>query len=84
MTTDTKMTGGCMCGSVRFETTGETFGMNYYHCNSCRKYTGGPVVTLAGFMADQVKFSGYTLKIYASPEGVGRAFCGNCGTPLTW
>ena len=51
---------------------------------SCRKHNGGPVVTLAGFKADQVEFSGDERKIYESSPGVGRAFCGNCGTPLTW
>ena len=39
---------------------------------------------MAGFKADQVKFSGDERKIYESSPGVGRAFCGNCGTPLTW
>ncbi len=79
-----KMTGGCMCGAVRYETTGESFGVIHCHCRSCRKHNGGPVVTLAGFKADQVTFSGDERKIYESSPGVGRAFCGKCGTPLTW
>ena len=78
------VTGGCMCGAVRYETTGESFGVIHCHCQSCRKHNGAPVVTLAGFKADQVKFSGDERKIYESSPGVGRAFCGNCGTPLTW
>jgi len=41
-------------------------------------------VTLAVFKADQVKFSGDERKIYESSPGVGRAFCAQCGTPLTW
>ncbi len=84
MSDETKMTGGCMCGAVRFETTGDSFGVIHCHCHSCRKHNGGPVVTLAGFTADQVEFSGEDRKIYESSPGVGRAFCGNCGTPLTW
>ena len=84
MTKETKMSGGCMCGAVRYEAIGDTFGVNHCHCKSCRRHTGGPVVTLAGYMAEQVKFSGVERKIYASSEGVGRAFCGDCGTPLTW
>ncbi len=84
MSDDTKMTGGCMCGAVRYETTGESFGVIHCHCQSCRKHTGAPVVTLAGFKADQVEFSGDERKIYESSPGVGRAFCGKCGTPLTW
>jgi len=84
MSDEPKMTGGCMCGAVRYETTGDSFGVNHSHCRSCRKHNGAAVVTLAGFKADQVAFSGDKRKIYASSPGVGRAFCGKCGTPLTW
>ncbi len=73
-----------MCGAVRYETTGESFKVIHCHCQSCRKHNGAPVVTLAGFNADQVKFIGDERKIYESSPGVGRAFCGKCGTPLTW
>ncbi len=76
--------GGCMCGAVRYEASGEPFSVTHCHCHSCRKHNGGPVVTLAGFTSGQVAFSGTERKIYESSPGVGRAFCGNCGTPLTW
>lgn len=85
MNDDVKRTGGCLCGAVRYETVGPTnFGVIHCHCHSCRKNNGGPMVTLAGFNAEQVTFSGQERKIYTSSPGVGRAFCGNCGTPLTW
>lgn len=80
----TTMTGGCMCGAVRYQATGESFGVQHCHCHSCRKHNGAPVVTLAGYKADQVAWSGDARKIYESSPGVGRAFCGKCGTPLTW
>ncbi len=76
--------GGCMCGAVRYEASGEPFSVTQCHSHSCRKHNGGPVVTLAGFTSGQVAFSGTERKIYESSPGVGRAFCGNCGTPLTW
>lgn len=84
MSDGTKMAGGCMCGAVRYETTGDSFGVAHCHCHSCRKHNGAAVVTLAGYNADQVAFSGDERKIYESSPGVGRAFCGKCGTPLTW
>ena len=79
-----KMTGGCMCGAVRYEATGEPFLVSHCHCLSCRKHNGGPVVTLAGYKKEQLSFKGEERRIYESSPGVGRAFCGNCGTPLTW
>jgi len=76
--------GGCMCGAVRFEVVGEPIIVTHCHCNSCRRHTGAPVVTLVSFEAGQVRFTKGTRKIYASSTGVGRAFCGDCGTTLTW
>ena len=81
---DIKMTGGCLCGQVRYETTGDPFAVNHCHCQSCRKHNGGPVVTLAGYQIEQVRFDGNDRKKYASSPGAFRAFCENCGTPLTW
>ena len=82
--TDNKLAGGCMYGAVRYETTGEALDVIHCHCASCRKHNGAPVVTLAGFADANVTFSGDDRKLYESSPGVGRAFCGKCGTPLTW
>jgi hypothetical protein len=79
-----KLAGGCMCKAVRYETTGEPFAVTHCHCESCRKHSGAAAVTLVGFKADQVAFSGDARKIHESSAGVGRAFCGKCGSPLTW
>ncbi len=78
------LTGGCMCGAVRYEAIGEPLGIGYCHCHSCRGHTGAPVVTYVGFKADQVRFIGRERSVYNSSPGVGRAFCNQCGTPLTW
>jgi len=84
MSEETTMSGGCLCGKVRYETTGEPFAVNYCHCESCRKHNGAAAVTLAGFAIDQVRFHGSDRKKYESSPGATRAFCENCGTPLTW
>ncbi len=84
MNTNTRLAGGCMCGAVRYEATGEPFLVSHCHCVSCRKHNGAPVVTLAGYKKEQVSFEGEERGIYESSPGVGRAFCGKCGTPLTW
>lgn len=84
MTEENRLTGGCMCKAVRYEVTGEPFLVSHCHCLSCRRHNGAPVVTLGGFKKAQVRFKGEERRIYESSPGVGRAFCGNCGTPLTW
>lgn len=76
--------GGCMCGAVRYAVSGEPFWVGHCHCLSCRRHTGAPVITFVGFKKDQVAFTKGERRIYSSSPGVGRAFCGQCGTPLTW
>jgi len=73
-----------MCGAVRYAATGVPFSTLYCHCTSCRKHTGAPAVVLLGYKKDQVKFTKGERKIYESTPGVGRGFCGDCGTPMTW
>lgn len=73
-----------MCGAVRYRTEGPPLSTLYCHCLSCRRHTGAPVVTLAGYRRDQVRYTKGQPKIFHSSPGVGRAFCGDCGTPLTW
>ncbi len=76
--------GGCMCGAVRYEAVGEPLAVGHCHCHSCRRHTGAPVVTFVMFEPDQVTFTKADRKIYNSSPGVGRGFCDQCGTPLTW
>ena len=82
--TETQRTGGCMCGAVRFQTTGEPARTIHCHCEDCRKHTGAPVVTLPVFRVEQVAFSGEERTVYPSSPTVGRAFCAKCGTSLTF
>ena len=78
------ITGGCMCGAVRYEARGEPLVVVHCHCESCRRHTGAPMVTLVSFERDKVRYTTGAPKIHNSSPGVGRAFCGACGTPLTW
>ncbi len=34
------VSGGCLCGYVRYEYDGEIGSANYCHCQDCRKTTG--------------------------------------------
>ena len=77
-------TGGCMCRAVRYAVSGEPIWVGHCHCESCRAHTGAPVVTFVGFKKNQVEFTKGERQIYNSSPGVGRAFCGQFGTPLTW
>ena len=80
---ETPSIGGCLCGAVRFATTGPAKWTGWCHCRSCRKHTGAPVSAYAGFERGQVAFTGELAK-YASSPGVLRGFCPACGSTLTY
>ena len=84
MASDEKVNGGCMCGAVRFEATGNPINVAYCHCSDCRGFTGAPVVTWIAFYTEQVRFIRGECKIYESSPGIGWGFCDQCGTSLSW
>ena len=77
-------TGGCMCGAIRFESTGEPLDVAYCHCTDCRGFTGAPVVTWVAFDAKQVNFLEGKHKTFESSSGIRWGFCENCGSSLSW
>ena len=76
-------TGKCLCGAIKFRTTGQPLWVAHCHCNTCRRSTGAPVTTFLGFNKNQVTFDGQR-NFYTSSPGVKRGFCARCGTPLTY
>lgn len=77
-------TGRCFCGAVRFRAEGEPKWVAFCHCESCRRATSSPVAAFTCFPVEEVRFSGETLKEFASSPGVTRTFCGQCGSPLSY
>lgn len=79
----TKFTGGCLCGSVRYECSAEPIAMGNCHCRDCQKATG--TAYAAGLLVSQsaVTITGdvkYHEVIGDSGSLVGRGFCPNCGS----
>jgi hypothetical protein len=76
--------GGCLCGAVRYRASGKAYGITHCHCRSCRRASGAPFVTWAGFDADKFSFTQGQPTSHASSSNVFRTFCNRCGTPLTY
>jgi hypothetical protein len=36
--------GGCLCGGIRYQISGEPRSADYCHCRMCRRTAGAPVV----------------------------------------
>ena len=79
-----KITGGCLCGAVRYETTAAPLWTFYCHCESCRRHSGAPVVMFVGFPIDEVHWPGDERDLYETSPGVFRGFCRKCGSSITY
>lgn len=74
--------GGCQCGAVRYEATGEMLHHAICHCADCRKSAGAPMVGWIAYKSDDVTVTQGQAKEHASSESGRRYFCADCGTGL--
>jgi hypothetical protein len=76
------ITGGCLCGTVRFAAHLPTLFCNHCHCHWCRRAHGAAFVTWFGVPEDAFKLTQGAdhLVWYASSEQSSRGFCSRCGT----
>ncbi len=83
-TTSTPLTGGCMCGAVRWELSAPPIGSAYCHCKRCQRRTGSSVSVSALTAADTLTIvSGEDeLGVYAPETGWHKYFCGECGSAV--
>jgi hypothetical protein len=77
-------TGGCLCGTVRFELDSEPFDAGWCHCRTCQLNSGAPAMVFATVpLADYRFTAGEAAVRRVASSGFGhRAFCGECGSPL--
>ena len=80
----TSRAGGCLCGAVRYAAEGKPLWVAHCHCRWCRRQSGTPVVTRAGYRPANVARSSGAPDTFNSSEDVKRRFCGACGTPLSY
>ncbi len=76
------LTGGCLCGKVRYEIDYRGERGSLCHCSMCRRQSGGAFMGFVTVPRAHVRMTG-KLKVYrSSPIGL-RGFCPDCGTPIT-
>ena len=76
------ITGGCMCGGVRYQVDGPLRGVIACHCVQCRRASGNYVAATACRRSAFTLVKGATLKWYVAVPGHRRGFCGECGSCL--
>ena len=83
------ITGGCLCGGVRYEVRGPFLRAGHCHCSRCRRHSGVAVCTQGSVRrADFRVVSGSDLvRAFRPDDGAVKAFCSVCGSSLfggTW
>ncbi len=76
------ITGGCMCGAVRYEATEPPQEVGYCHCRMCQKNTGSAFGVFAAFQEDAFRFTRGEPKLYKSSDIAERGFCADCGSTV--
>ncbi len=76
--------GGCLCGAVRYILRGAPLYASHCHCRSCQKATGAGFATWVGAKEENFEVTHGRLVLCASSPGVGRGFCNQCGSSLTY
>jgi len=77
-------TGGCLCGRIRYRTTGNPTNETHCHCEICRRASGAAFVSWATFRSAAFAFTKGKPARFDSSGIAFRQFCPNCGTQLTF
>jgi hypothetical protein len=80
------LTGGCMCGAVRYEISEQPLFGALCHCDRCRSQSGSAFSTVIFIKRSTFHLEGETNVFEdtgTSGLWVGRRCCARCGSPLT-
>ncbi len=76
------VTGGCLCGELRYEATAAPLDGLFCHCSMCRKSTGSLFAPSVSFNWSDFHFLQGEPKYYQLSEFARHAFCENCGSTI--
>jgi len=82
----TKVSGGCLCGAVRYECNREPLGTAICHCTHCQKVSGSAFSVNVIVPAAGMTWQGEAPASFAdkgeSGRSLSRKFCSHCGSSL--
>ena len=79
------ITGGCYCGAVRYQATGEALFKGQCHCRECQYVSGGSPNVVMGMAEPGFSYTKGAPKQHRRsdlPTPVTREFCADCGTHI--
>jgi hypothetical protein len=81
---DAPLTGGCLCGGVRFEITTPPLFASYSHCTRCQRRSGAAASPQARVKPGSVRVTAGAdlLRAWEPDGGFAKIFCSACGSSL--
>ncbi len=80
-----QITGGCLCGKVRYSANVEPVFTGVCHCRDCQKFSGSAFAVVVGVpkaaLSVQGKLAGFS-KPGDSGKPIERRFCPECGSSI--
>ena len=80
------LTGGCLCGAIRYTLGAPVTGLRACHCTHCQKSSGTGSSVNAVVPSEAFTLTQGTPRRYADKADSGRTllrfFCGDCGAPI--
>jgi hypothetical protein len=80
-----KMTGGCLCGQVRYAAEADPLFTSICHCRNCQKQAGTAFSVLVAVPRAAIAIEGNVKTFHDrgdSGKPVQRRFCPECGSPI--
>ena len=76
------MKGHCLCGAVSFEADPGAAETHACHCSMCRRWAGGPFLSVE-LAPEAIRFAeGAPIATWASSDWAERGWCRDCGATL--
>jgi hypothetical protein len=84
MADDVSYEGSCFCGAVQFNVSGSPVATGYCHCDSCRKWSAGPVNAFSLWKPDALRVTqgADNIGTYNKTDRSYRKWCRTCGGHL--
>jgi class 3 adenylate cyclase len=77
------VTGGCMCGRIRYEIGQPAIETILCHCRMCQRFNSAPFSVWTAFSIEAVRFTKGEPTYYRSSLIGERGYCADCGSSLT-
>lgn len=77
-----RLTGGCLCGALRYAFEGEPGAAGWCHCRMCQRSSGTSAQAYVLLPAAGFRYVAGEPAVYASSEHGERRFCPVCGSQV--